>query len=262
MHGLELERGMTQSAMKISCAAFGWGDIDSEARFAEILGEIKDAGYEGVGIEYAIIPKALQKTDPGKVRTMSEKAGLEVVSMSLNETTTDMADVAKKMGAESGWLCLFEKDDATAKDVTKKLVGAFGQKGMKVAVHPHVRSNAENLGQLDALLEASGADVCFDSAHLEALRIDLPAFIRRYKDRIALVHLKDLRAHVDPAKIDYDKDFVDLGEGVVDFDAIVRALKEVDYKGWLMVEVDFPHKESMADSAKKNYQYLQGLLKA
>ena len=44
---------------------------------------------------------------------------------------------------------------------------------MKIAVHPHVRSNAENLRQLDALLKASHAGICFDSAHLEALRIDL-----------------------------------------------------------------------------------------
>jgi len=247
--------------MKISCAALGWGDIKSVEQFSEILGSIKDAGYDGVGIEYAVMPEILKK-NPGKVKSLAKKAGLEVVSMALNETTSDMADVAKKMGAESGWLCLFEKDDKTAIKVTKRLTRAFGEKGMKIAVHPHVRSNAENLAQLDALLKVADADICFDSAHLEALRIDLPQFIARYGNRIALAHLKDLRDHVDPAKIDYDKDFVDLGEGVVDFKAVMRALKDVKYGGWLMVEVDFPHEDSMADSAKKNYKYLQKLLKS
>ena len=247
--------------MKISCAALGWGNIKSVKQFSEILDSIKDAGYEGVGIEYAVMPEVLKK-DPGRVKTLARKAGLEVVSMALNETTTDMADVAKKMGAESGWLCLFEKDDKAAAEVTRKLTRAFREKGMKIAVHPHVRSNAENLGQLDALLKASKADICFDTAHLEALRIDLPGFIRKYKNRIVLAHIKDLRAHVDPAKIDYDKDFVDLGEGVVDFKAVVRALKDIKYKGWLMVEVDFPHKDSMAESSKRNYEYLQRLLNA
>jgi sugar phosphate isomerase/epimerase len=247
--------------MKISCAALGWGDIRSPEQFREILDSIKDAGYEGVGIEYAVMPEVLRK-NPGRVKTLAKKAGLEVVSMALNETTTDMADVAREMGAESGWLCLFEKDDKAAAAVATRLTRAFKKNAMKVAVHPHVRSSAENLKQLDALLEASGADVCFDSAHLEALRIDLPKFIRKYKNRIALVHVKDLRAHVDPAKIDYDKDFVDLGEGVVDFRAVMDALREIKYRGWLMVEVDFPHKESMAGSAKKNYVYLQKLLRA
>jgi sugar phosphate isomerase/epimerase len=247
--------------MKISCAALGWGDIKSEKQFIEILGSIKDAGYTGVGIEYAVMPEVLKK-NPAKVKSLAKKAGLEVVSMALNETTSDMADVASKMGAESGWLCLFEKDDKAAAEVAKRLTLAFGKKGMKVAVHPHVRSSAENLKQLDALLKASNADICFDSAHLEALRIDLPGFIRKYKDKIVLVHIKDLRAHVDPAKIDYDNDFVDLGEGVVDFKAVARALKDIEYDGWLMVEVDFPHKESMAESAKTNYKYLQKLLKA
>ena len=246
--------------MKISCAALGWGEIKDVKQFVEILDSIKDAGYEGVGIEYAVMPEVLKK-NPGQVKKLAKKAGLEVVSMALNETTTDMADVANKMGAESGWLCLFEKDDKSAAKVTKALTVAFGKKGMKIAVHPHVRSNAENLRQLDALLKASDAGICFDSAHLEALRIDLPKFIAKYKSRIALVHLKDLREHVDPAKIDYDKDFVDLGEGVVDMPAVARALNKAKYKGWIMVEDDFTHKGSMAESAKKNYKYLQKLLK-
>ncbi|MDA4134592.1 MAG: sugar phosphate isomerase/epimerase [Thaumarchaeota archaeon] len=247
-------------AMKISCAALGWGDIKDVKQFVEILDSIKDAGYEGVGIEYAVMPEVLKK-NPARVKKLAKQAGLEVVSMALNETTTDMADVAKKMGAESGWLCLFEKDDKSAAKVTKALTVAFGEKGMKIAVHPHVRSNAENLRQLDALLKASHAGICFDSAHLEALRIDLPKFIAKYKGSIVLVHLKDLREHVDPAKIDYDKDFVDLGEGVVDMPAVALALKKARYKGWIMVEVDFPHKGSMAESAKKNYKYLQKLMK-
>jgi len=247
--------------MKLSCAALGWGEIKTEKQFSEILDSIKDAGYDGVGIEYAVMPEVLKK-NPGRVKTLAKKAGLEVVSMALNETTTDMADVAKKMGAESGWLCLFEKDDEAAAKVAKDLTVAFAEKGMKIAVHPHVRSNAENLRQLDALLKASGAGICFDSAHLEALRIDLPEFIAKYKSGIALVHLKDLREHVDPAEIDYDKDFVDLGEGVVDMPAVARALKKAKYDGWIMVEVDFPHKGSMAESAKKNYEYLQKLLAA
>jgi len=247
--------------MRLSCAALGWGNIGSPREFKEILQSIKDAGYEGVGVEYDVIPDVLKK-NPKQVKKIAKEVGLEVVSMAINKTTTDMADVAADMGAESGWLCLFEKDQKSAADVTKKLTRAFEQKGMKVAVHPHVRSNAENLKQLDDLLKVSKADVCFDTAHLEALRIDLPKFIRKYRDNIVLAHIKDLRDHVDPAKIDYDRDFVDLGEGVVDFKAVMKAFKDVGYKGWLMVEVDFPHKGSMAESAKTNYKYLKKLLEA
>jgi sugar phosphate isomerase/epimerase len=244
--------------MKLSCAALGWGNITTEKEFSAILAQIKEAGYAGVGIEYDVIPDSLKK-NPAKVKALAKKAGLEVVSMALNKTTPDMADVAKAMGAESAWLCLFEKDDKTAADVTKKLVKAFKKNKMKVAVHPHVRSNAENLKQLDALLKATDADICFDSAHLEALRIDLSKFIKKYGDRIALVHLKDLRGHIDPAKIDYDKDFVDLGEGVCDLKAVAKALKDIDYDGWLMVEVDFPHKDDMAEASRKNYVFLEKL---
>jgi sugar phosphate isomerase/epimerase len=250
------------SGMRLSCAALGWGKIADEKQFSKILRSIKDAGYDGVGIEYEVIPDSLKK-NPGQVKKLAKKAGLEVVSMALNETTPDMAVVAKKMGAESGWLCLLEKDSKTAQRVTNTLTKAFKDEGLKIAIHPHVRSNAENYKQLDEILRRAkplSPGICFDSAHLEALRVDLPDFIKRYSDRIVLAHLKDLRARVSPDKIDYDKDFVDLGEGVVDFKAVIKALKSIGYRGWLMVEVDFPHKESMDESVAKNYQYLKSLL--
>jgi len=57
--------------MRISCAALGWGDIGTEKQFSEILDSIKDAGYEGVGIEYAVMPEALKK-NPGRVKTLAK----------------------------------------------------------------------------------------------------------------------------------------------------------------------------------------------
>jgi sugar phosphate isomerase/epimerase len=64
----------------------------------------------------------------------------------------------------------------------------------------------------------------------------------------------------DPKDIDYDNDFVDLGEGLCDFPAIMRTLKKVGYPGWLMVEVDFAHKISVEESVKKNFDYLSSLM--
>jgi sugar phosphate isomerase/epimerase len=248
--------------MKLSCSAIAWGQIKDVDSFRSILRSIKDAGYEGVGIEYNLLPKHLME-NPQEIKKLAKQAGLAVPSMAVNENTVRMADVTKKMGAESGWLCLFEKDPQDAAKVTKMLLKAFKAKGVKLAIHPHVRSNVVSNEQLDALIKACrpmSVDVCFDSAHQEDLGFDLPGFLRRYKDRMALVHLKDLRARVDPSKIDYDHDFVDLGEGVCDFKAIFKTLKEIKYKGWLMVEVDFAHKTTVEDSIRQNFAYMKSLL--
>lgn len=253
---------MPKSKMKLSCSAIAWGQIKDVPTFRRILRTIKKVGYEGVGIEYNLLPKELME-DTSAIKRLAKAAGLEVPSMAINENNVSQADAAAKMGAESAWLCLFEKDAKAAAKLTKTLMAAFDEKGLRLAVHPHVRSNVESDAQLDALIRACSPrklEVCFDSAHQEDLGFDLSAFIKKYKARLALVHLKDLRAHVDPRKVDYDHDFVDLGEGVVDFGAVFASLKEIKYEGWLMVEVDFAHDTTVEESVQKNFDYVQKLL--
>jgi sugar phosphate isomerase/epimerase len=248
--------------LKLSCSAIAWGQIKDVPSFEKILDSIKETGYEGVGIEYNLLPKELME-HPEEIHRLARRAGLGVPSMAINEMTVQQADAAKKMGAESAWLCLFEKDDAAASKATNTLLRAFRAQNVAVGLHPHVRSNAESYRQIDALIEKAkplSLDICFDSAHQEALGIDNAQMIRRYKDRLVLAHMKDLRARVPIAKVDYDHDFVDLGEGVVDFEAIMRAFKDVGYKGWLMTEVDYAHDESVEESIKKNYDFLVSLL--
>jgi sugar phosphate isomerase/epimerase len=248
--------------MKLSCSAIAWGQIKDVPTFRKVVESVADAGYTGVGIEYNLLPGELMKS-PEMVKDISRAAGLEVPSMAINENTAYQAEAAARMGAESGWLCLFEKDAAGAAEVTKMHLREFGKRGLKVGLHPHVKSNVETNGQLDQLMAACRPailDVCFDSAHQEALSMDLPAFIRRYKDSLCLVHLKDLRVRKAPKDIDYDNDFVDLGEGLCDFPGIMGALKEVKYDGWLMVEVDFAHKITVEESVKKNFDYLQPMM--
>ena len=223
---------------------------------------MKDSGYEGIGIEYNLLPAEMMKK-PEMVKEISSAIGLDVPSMAINENTAYQAEAAQEMGAESAWLCLFEKDEVAAAEMTKMHLREFGKRGLKVGLHPHVKSNVETNAQLDALIAACSPatlDVCFDSAHQEALGMDLPGFIERYSDRLCLVHLKDLRVRKDPKDIDYDNDFVDLGEGLCDFPAIMRTLKKVGYPGWLMVEVDFAHKISVEESVKKNFDYLSSLM--
>lgn len=248
--------------MKLSCSAIAWGKVEDIPSFRRIAESVAQAGYEGIGIEYNLLPNELAR-EPEKVKDIARSAGLEVPSMAINENTPYQAEAAERMGAESGWLCLFEKDATGAAAVTRMHLREFGERGLKVGLHPHVKSNVETNRQLDELIAAckpASLDVCFDSAHQEALSMDLAAFIERYQDRLCLVHLKDLRVRKEPKDIDYDNDFVDLGEGLCDFPAIMGALKKVRYVGWLMVEVDFAHKITVEESVKRNIDYLKPLM--
>jgi sugar phosphate isomerase/epimerase len=248
--------------LKLSCSAIAWGQIKDLPSFKTAIKSVAESGYEGVGIEYNLLPQELMR-QPELIMGIAGDAGLSVPSMAINENTPYMAEAAQRMGAESGWLCLFEKDAGAAAAVTRMHLTEFQKRELKVGIHPHVKSNVESNQQLDGLIDAckpSVLDVCFDSAHQEALSMDLPAFISKYRDRLALVHLKDLRVKKDPKDIDYDNDFVDLGEGVVNFPAVMGELKKVGYSGWVMVEVDFAHKITVEESVQKNFDYLKPLM--
>jgi len=59
---------------------------------------------------------------------------------------------------------------------------------------------------------------------------DVPAMIRKHRSRISYVHLKGLRR--EPFA------FTPLDEGDLDNSAVIRALAETNYSGWIAVELD------------------------
>lgn len=101
--------------------------------------------------------------------------------------------------------------------------------------------------ELDFLMQLCGEEVFFapDTAHLTGAGMDVSAVIRRYRERVAYVHLKDLTP-ADPKVEDFPMllgnealpVFCELGLGVIDFPPIIEALNEIEYKGWLTVEID------------------------
>jgi len=103
----------------------------------------------------------------------------------------------------------------------------------RVAV-PSRRIAVENLNYpfefVDELLERHDLGVCFDVGHLLLRHGSPQAFVRRYADRLAHVHLHDVvdgldhRALGDPA-------------GTLDVSALWQALTQIDYQGLVTLEV-------------------------
>lgn len=122
--------------------------------------------------------------------------------------------------------------------------------GVKACVHPHLNTEIQDENEIDAIMELTDPDyvfLCPDTAHLTKAGMDPVKIMRRYKDRIAYMHIKD----VTPDRQDQDRTglpvlsgtealpiFCELGRGSVDFPAVVRLLKEIDYDGWMTIEID------------------------
>lgn len=121
--------------------------------------------------------------------------------------------------------------------------------GLLACYHPHSGTIVETEAQLarfcdetDPALIALAPDV----AHLVRGGADPAAAIRRYADRIQYLHLKDIR----------DNEFVELGEGTLDLSAVVTALQDIGYAGWVVVELDDTTRTPL-ESAMISRRYLE-----
>jgi sugar phosphate isomerase/epimerase len=85
----------------------------------------------------------------------------------------------------------------------------------------------------------------YDVGNTTGAGYDVPAELRALKGRISMIHFKD------------GKNF--LGEGKVKFDPIAAALRDIDYRGWIVLETSCPTKNGAADG-KKNADFTRKLL--
>ena len=111
--------------------------------------------------------------------------------------------------------------------------------GLRPVLHPHAGTHVETPDEIEPLLEL--CELCLDTGHCAYTGADPVALYRRWAERVPYLHLKD----VDPARRDGDfwgsvraGVFRPLGQGVVDFAALLAALDEHGFDGWAVVEQD------------------------
>jgi len=148
--------------------------------------------------------------------------------------------------------------------------------GLKVSFHPHVGTYVETSGEIDQFLDAvKGLPVglCLDTGHLAYAGDEPVKAFKTYAPHINLCHLKDVKREILQRCLQRRLDltettragvFVPLGQGDVDFGALLTALYKLNYNGWLVVEQDrilTQPDDTLAD-ARVSYSFLATLLKA
>lgn len=103
-------------------------------------------------------------------------------------------------------------------------------RGLKAHYHPHLSTIVEGPAEVDRILSLTSIGFCPDTAHLAAAGGDVPAMIGKHRARISYVHLKGLRR--EPFA------FTPLDEGDLDNAAVIKALSETGYHGWILAELD------------------------
>lgn len=146
--------------------------------------------------------------------------------------------------------------------------------GLKVAMHIDWASAIHTKEQVEKLLAATDPQttgLCLDTAELTLAGFDAVEFYNQFADRVILFHFKDTNA-VAPENLyksrtanlelrsQYGRWFYPMAYGVgkVDFEALVRSMKEHEYNGWVILESD--QSENPAESAMLNNWYIRNVL--
>jgi inosose dehydratase len=125
-----------------------------------------------------------------------------------------------------------------------------------------MNSVGEAPGEVAHVLDATDAryvHLLFDVAHYQQGGADPVRAIHDYASRIRLFHLKDVEARPSagqPASRAYR--FVELGRGRVDLSGVIRAIHDVAFRGWVVVELDAvpDNARTPRESAEINRRYL------
>ncbi len=139
----------------------------------------------------------------------------------------------------AGWSTLLANLD--------RIDDAVRARGLTATLHPHVGTMVESGDEAERVLDGSHVGLCLDTGHLLIGGGDPVALAVARPDRVAHVHLKDVRLdwarRVQAGEVTYtaavaEGMYVPLGEGDVDVAAIVTALEDAGYAGWYVLEQD------------------------
>jgi inosose dehydratase len=217
----------------------------------DILASAKRHGFEGVQL------KAFQFQDhlaspQGFVDEVGDLSGLAQGGL-IVYPGGDIAEWGAKIAAVvpfashvgAGHICICagvgrdDLSDAKFKEAADALMAAgrvAAAEGLLVSLHNHANSmfeTAADIAKLAGMLDPAMCGLTIDTGHTAKAGIDDPGeVIRRHRDHVFNIHLKDMNA---------DGSFCALGTGTVKLDAAIDAAKEIGYDRWLIIDEESKH---------------------
>ena len=242
------------------CEAPDWGyELPADL----VLSEMRELGLRATELG----PTGYLGTDPADVRARLESRGLRLIGGFLPVpmhvgTPADLAEATAAIrtlaaagsevvvlaarsadGSYDRKVPLGDGDWAVLLATLRELQRVAADHGLIPALHPHVGTAIEDRASVLRLLDGSDVLLCLDTGHLLIGGMEPLELVELAADRIAHVHLKDVRRSVAATDGSYIEKvraglYAPLGDGDLDIAAVVRALEDAGYRGWYVLEQD------------------------
>lgn len=268
-------RAWAGARWKVGYAALTWGDENAKVALADIAA----AGFRGVqlrkpGLAAFASPAALAAElgkhklafaclSGGAVGADPARRAAEIAAFMTGAT------FAKAAGAKLLQVVSPKRTANATPDEVKAFAATLDELGKQTAAlgvplawHPSADQFGRTAAEVDAVMKATDpkrVKLLLDTGHHAAAGGDPARAIKDHAGRLAMVHLKDMK----PVPKGNDPfEFVELGQGTIDFRAVGAALDDIGFSGWAVVEMrPYSVKEghSARDGARANRAFLEKL---
>ena len=264
--------------LRIGYQIFGWGRY-FPSQWWKGAAAVGALGFRGIEGEYTIAE--LYEGREGEFDEGMQRCGTRLAAL---YSTSDLertrerhenmrknlhaAAFCKRMGSRMVVLggteakgkepAMFETYAREANEIGKRMLETYG---VKFGVHPHVGSLVETREEIARVMDGTDPRYFFlapDTGHLIAGGSDPVEVFQVYRDRIVHAHLKD---YARPSVPGGRGAFLPLGQGQVDFPALIRILTAAGFDGWLDVELDGGRGIDPAEVARGARDYFLNTLK-
>lgn len=239
---LALQAGPT--GLKVGCQTRSYMAPNRDrAKLMTMLDDIAAAGFAGVETNFISVEQSF--ADPAPMITEFRRRKLSLIGLHMgipwnNAERMDAAlatfeTVVKGVTALKGTHVVISGEatgDALKRkcETLEKLSRRTREAGIRLAVHNHTEEALDDWKEFRYLLAHTGPGVWLlvDAGHAIMARQDPWLLLREHGGRIAGVHLRDRLP---------DKPVL-MGQGLLNLKGLGRAVKESNWTGWLIVELE------------------------
>jgi inosose dehydratase len=245
---------IARQRIRFGYAAITWGGEDRLA-----IEDISAVGFRGIQLRGSAVRDYGDR--PAELRELLDARGLTLVALSSGLVRLDpqheqedleMHTRNARFLRDAGGLYLQLLDERPADRVPTRddyqrmgrLLTGIGQRaadlGITVGYHNHMGNLGQSPDEVTQVLDAADPSYVrfqLDTAHYEQAGGDPAAAVRQWRDRLLFLHVKDVQSPA-PGRDPSSYHFVELGRGRVDLPGVFRALEEVGFEGWAVVELD------------------------
>lgn len=268
--------------------SFGYAAITWNGNDKQAIKDVSDVGFKGIQLRTSVLPEFEKR--PAALRDLLAANHLKFTAFSSGGIRiapgTEAEEIAKHVRhatfvRDAGGLYLQVTDSARQKDrkptaddfkqlgrVMTEIAKRVVDLGVGLGYHNHMGSLGEAPDEVDRILDASDpryVKLELDIAHYQQGGGDPVNALRKYRERLLFLHIKDLESPVPGATGGNGRPyrFVELGRGKVDLPAVFAAVKEIKFRGWAVVELDAvpDNARTPKESAIISKKYLEEKLK-